>query len=231
LFSLYDKTAEGVRRIYDRRIQEPPLLDEARFFPQAQLFRDSFPEIRREALQIASERLNRVPRFHEIMPEQAEISANDGIDWRMFTMKAYGREIPEHTQSCPTTMDVINRCPGVLSASLSFLAPGKHIPPHRGPFRGIVRFHLGLSMPRNENGELGAVLWIDGVPHYLDNGDTLLWDDTYTHEVVNATNDVRIALLLDVWREGMPADMRVLSNVIVGLVRTVMAVRSAPFTG
>jgi aspartate beta-hydroxylase len=231
LFSLYDRSAETVRRIYDRRIQEPPLLDEERFFPQAQLFRDSFPDIQREALQIATERLNRVPRFHEIMPEQAEISANDGVDWRMFTMKAYGRKIPEHMRTCPATMRVVDSCPGVLSASFSFLAPGKHIPEHRGPFRGIVRFHLGLSMPRNENGELGAVLWVDGVPHYLDNGDTLLWDDTYAHEVLNDTKDVRIALLLDIWREGMPADMRVLSNLIVGLVRTSMAVRGAPFTG
>jgi aspartate beta-hydroxylase len=95
----------------------------------------------------------------------------------------------------------------------------------------VVRFHLGLSMPRNRKGELGAVLWVDGVPHYLADGDTLLWDDTYPHEVLNATDDVRIALLLDVWREGMPADMRALSNVIVGMVQVAMLFRGAPFGG
>jgi aspartate beta-hydroxylase len=131
----------------------------------------------------------------------------------------------------PVTAGIVASCPNVLSASFSFLAPGKHIPPHRGPFRGVVRFHLGLSMPRKANGELGAVLWVDGEPHLLDNGDTMVWDDTYTHEVLNATDDVRIALLLDVWREGMPVDMRALSGAIVGMVRTAMLFRAAPFTG
>jgi aspartate beta-hydroxylase len=231
LLSLYDRSAETVRRIYDRRIREAPLLDESRYFPLARLFRENWQAIRAEALAVSTDRLKDIPRFHEIMPEQAGISANDGIDWRMFTMKAYGTEVPENLARCPVTADIVARCPTVLSASFSFLAPGKHIPVHRGPFRGIVRFHMGLSMPRNEAGELGAVLWVDGAPHYLDDGDTLLWDDTYPHEVLNATADVRTALLLDVWREGMPADMRMLSSAIVGIVRTAMFFRAAPFTG
>jgi aspartate beta-hydroxylase len=230
LLSLYDRTAKTVRRIYDRRIQEAPLLDEGRYFPQAKLFRENWQAIRGEALAVSADHLN-IPRFHEIMPEQAEISANDGLDWRMFTMKAYGTGVQEHLTRCPVTASVVARCPTVLSASFSFLAPGKHIPVHRGPFRGIVRFHMGLSMPRDESGRLGAVLWVDGVPIYLDDGDTLLWDDTYPHEVLNATTDVRVALLLDVWREGMPADMRMLSSAIVGLVRASMFFRAAPFTG
>jgi aspartate beta-hydroxylase len=228
---MYDRTADTVRRIYDRRIQDPPLLDEQRYFPQAQLFRDAWREIRAEALKVSAGRIGKIPRFHEIMPEQAEISANDGIDWRMYTLKAYQTEIHEHMRECPVTTALVAQCPNVLSASFSFLAPGKHIPVHRGPFRAVVRFHLGLSMPRDDRGALGAVLWVDGVPHYLDDGDTLLWDDTYPHEVLNATNEVRIALLLDVWREGMPADLRALSSVIVGIVRTAMFFRAAPFTG
>jgi aspartate beta-hydroxylase len=231
LLSLYDHTAKTVRRIYDQRIREAPLLDEGRYFPQAQLFRENWQAIRAEALAVSAERLKEIPRFHEIMPEQAEISANDGLDWRMFTMKAYGTKVREHLERCPVTASVVASCPTVLSASFSFLAPGKHIPVHRGPFRGIVRFHMGLSMPRDEAGQLGAVLWVDGMPHYLDDGDTLLWDDTYPHEVLNGTRDVRIALLLDVWREGMSADMRMLSSAIVGLVRASMFFRAAPFTG
>jgi aspartate beta-hydroxylase len=229
--TLYDRAAEKVRTIYDRRIQEPPLLNEQRFFPKAQLFRSRWREIQQEALGIAQTRLAQIPRFHEIMSEQAEISANDGVDWRMFTMKAYGHDVPENQLICPVTTSIVKQCPNVLSASFSFLAPGKHIPVHRGPFRGIVRFHLGLSMPRKADGDLGAVLWVDGVPHYLDDGDTLLWDDTYPHEVLNATDKVRIAMLLDVWREEMPTDMRMLSSAIIGMVRAAMLFRQAPFAG
>ena len=84
-------------------------------------------------------------------------------------------------------------------------------------------------MPRDAEGRLGAILWIDGIEHRLDNGDYLVWDDTYTHEVLEGADKVRIALLLDVWRHGMPADMSALSHIIVGLARLGMMVKSKRF--
>ena len=84
-------------------------------------------------------------------------------------------------------------------------------------------------MPRGDDGRVGAILWIDGKEHRLGDGDYLVWDDTYTHEVHNRTSWLRIALLLDIWRHGMPPDMSALSRMIVGLVRLGMLVRGSPF--
>ncbi|MGD0144348.1 MAG: aspartyl/asparaginyl beta-hydroxylase domain-containing protein [Rhizomicrobium sp.] len=227
---IYSHTANVVRNIYDRRIDTPAVLDADRYFPDGSRFVQSWQQIRDEALAIAS-RLHAVPRFHELMSAQEAISANDGHDWRVFVLKAFGHDVRENLERCPVTAELLRRCPSVLSASYSFLAPGKHIPPHRGPFRGVVRFHLGLSMPLGEDGQLGAILWVDGVEHRLDNGDSLLWDDTFTHEVLNATNHVRIALLLDVWRAEMPADMIALSHLIVAGARLAAYVGTATFFG
>jgi len=217
--ALYDRTADTVRWVYDRRIRTPAILDAAEYFPEAPRFASSWETIRNEALAVARG-LSEVPRFHELMRAQESISAHDGRDWRVFVLKAYGAEIPRNLARCPATARLVSACPSVLSASFSFLAPGKHIPVHRGPFRGVVRFHLGLSMPRASDGRVGAILWVDGVEHRLGDGDTLLWDDTYPHEVLNATGEVRIALLLDVWRQGMPADMALLSRLLVAGART-----------
>ena len=82
-------------------------------------------------------------------------------------------------------------------------------------------------MPRDGNGNLGAILWIDRKPHLLDNGECLLWDDTYPHELLNTTDQVRAVLLLDVWRRDMPADMVALSSVVVGAMRAVSAMNAA----
>ncbi|HSY86891.1 MAG TPA: aspartyl/asparaginyl beta-hydroxylase domain-containing protein, partial [Verrucomicrobiae bacterium] len=65
----YDRAADLIRKIYDSRIQAPPVLDLDRHFPDGQRFVRAWPEIRAEALAIA-QRLSRVPRFHEIMKEQ-----------------------------------------------------------------------------------------------------------------------------------------------------------------
>lgn len=222
--ALYNHAGDALRWIYDRRIDAPPVLDMDRDFPNGTRFAAAWEALRDEALAIAG-MIDRIPRFHEVMHEQKDISANDGRDWRMFMMKAYGAEVPENLARAPTVARLLAECPEVLSATFSYLAPGKHVPEHRGPFRGIMRFHVGLWMPRNAQGELGATLWVDGVPHKLDNGDCMLWDDTYPHEVLNAADDVRIALLLDVWRPRMPPDMAVLSSVIVGALGAAAALQ------
>jgi aspartate beta-hydroxylase len=165
------------------------------------------------------------------MRQQTEISANDGRAWRMFVMKAYGSQVRQNLSRCPILASLLDDHPEVVSATFSYLAPGKHIPVHRGPFRGVLRFHVGLSMPRDGKGELGATLWIDGVPHRLADGETLLWDDTYPHEVLNAAEKVRVALLLDVWRPGMPADMAALSSLLLATVGTMARIRPEAFAG
>jgi len=217
--ALYDRACGAIRGIYDRRISGPPILDMDTFFPAGQQFAGAWEAIREEALAAAA-RLHAIPRFHEIMHEQESISANDNRDWRMLILKAYGIDFPRNAAACPLLASIVDSLPEVVSASVSFLAPRKHIPPHRGPFRGVLRYYLGLVMPRTSEGELAAVLKIAGQPHRLAEGESLLWDDTYMHEVWNASDQVRIVLLLDVWRRDMPPDMELFSHLLASLIRT-----------
>jgi aspartate beta-hydroxylase len=155
------------------------------------------------------------------MPTQAEISAVDGKDWRMFLLKIYGQEVRAHLLQCPVLGELLESAPEALSATLSFLAPHKHIPEHRGPFRGILRYQLNLDAPPDPEGQPGAVLWLAGEEHRLGDGESLLWDDTYPHEVWNHSESTRIALLLDVYRPEMPLDLRLLSRTITAGVGVV----------
>jgi aspartate beta-hydroxylase len=214
---LYDQSAKIVRTIYDRRISGPPILDAATYFPCVNRFAGAWREIRAEADRLA-DRIHAVPRFHDIMQEQADVSAADGRDWRLFILKAYGIESPEHMAACPRLARIVAGTPGVLSSSISFMAPGKHIPAHRGPFRGVLRFYLGLSVPQRADGSPAVVLKIDGREHRVGDGEWLIWDDTYTHEVVNESDRWRSVLLLDLWRREMPYDMALLSRLVIGVV-------------
>ena len=220
----YDQTATLIRWIYDRRIVGPPVLDLDAHFPAGERFAGAWRAIRDEAMTVAT-RLAEVPRFHEIMPEQTEISANDHRDWRMFIIKAYVVEVPENKARCPALAGIVATAPEVLSTSISFMAPGKHIPAHRGPFRGVLRFYLGLSMPRLADGRPGAVLKVAGREYRLRDGDFMLWDGTYPHEVWNESDQVRAVLLLDVWRPGMSADMELFSRALISIVRADMRIR------
>jgi len=216
---LYDCSVALLRRYYDRRLPGEPVLDAAQHFPEAERYAAAWRELAAEALAVAGN-LAAVPRFHEIMPQQYEISANDQRDWRMLVVKAYGHTVARNAARCPALAALLATTPEVLSASLSFLAPRKIVPPHRGPFRGVLRYYLGLAVPLAADGRPGAVLTVDGVRHRIGSGEWLLWDDTFEHDVRNETDQVRIALLLDVRRSRMPLDLAVLSRVVIAGVGT-----------
>ncbi|TIT67652.1 MAG: aspartyl/asparaginyl beta-hydroxylase domain-containing protein [Mesorhizobium sp.] len=225
---VYDLASKGVRRVYERRIDAPAILDAATDFPNAAKFIAAWRGIRDEALAV---RLGGAPRFHDIMPEQAEISANDGLDWRMFVLKAYDIGVPENLARMPVLSQLLAECPEVKSAAISFLAPRKHIPSHRGPFRGIMRFHLGLVIPRQTDGRPATIMMINHQEKRITDGEGMLWNDTFPHEVMNNADEARIALLLDVWRPGMPLDMEILSRLIVRGVQAGMRHRGVSFSG
>ena len=212
---VYDHAVTALRAHYDRRIATPPVLDPAVHFPGSVRFTAAAAVLADEALQIAQE-LGSVPRFHELMPQQASISYQDKRDWRMLVVKAYGVTVQANARRCPALMRLVAADADVLSAAVSFLAPWKKVPEHRGPFRGVLRYTLGLSVPRDEEGRPGAVLTLAGTEHRLATGQGLLWDDTYPHAVRNDTAQVRVALLLDIRRRGMPRDLKLLSSLLIG---------------
>lgn len=76
----------------------------------------------------------------------------------------------------------------------SILAPGYHIPPHRGVTKGLIRVHLALKIPREvENVRMRVG---DGICHWTE-GECLVFDDTFEHEVWNDTEEERVVLLFD----------------------------------
>ena len=83
----------------------------------------------------------------------------------------------------------------------------------------MLRFYLGLSVPQSADGKPAVLMVLDGHPYRLGNGKWLLWDDTYSHEVWNESDDIRIALFLDIWRPYMPLDMWFMSKAILAITQ------------
>jgi len=81
-----------------------------------------------------------------------------------------------------------------VTAVFSILEPGKHLPPHRGPYNGVLRFHLGLVVP--EPREQMAIRVDQQIRHW-DEGKALIFDDAYEHEAWNRTSHTRVVLFVD----------------------------------
>jgi len=201
------------RRIY-ADIDTPPILELGRYFPAHDALAAQTPALRDEALRLLSANQT-IPRFHEITTTQTRISASDGKNWRMFVVKSYGHLIRANAEQTPVLAAFLAQHPDVTSAMISYLDPGKHIPRHRGPFRGILRYHLCVFAPDGGTAS-GPWLEVDGQRIPYREGQGLLWDDTFPHEVLNPSDHPRIAILLDIRRPVTRIRHRLLYRLVMG---------------
>jgi aspartate beta-hydroxylase len=215
---VYDCVAKALRWWFDHRISGEAILDGDELFPNSRMLTSNWKKISLEASR-TMRRLHHIPRFHEAVPAQQDISASDDSDWRIFIMRAYGVTIFRNLAQCPTVADFLEKSPDVLSASFSILGPGKSVPAHRGPFRGVLRGYLVLSMPTHGDGTPAAVLTINRSEYRLHEGEFLLWDDTFEHAVRNESSEYRVVLLLDIKRPNMAIDLRAISSIVMFSVR------------
>jgi beta-hydroxylase len=114
--------------------------------------------------------------------------------WKTYWLTAVGVDCSENQRRFPETMRILNGIPGMKNAFFSILSPGKYIPPHRGAYNGILRFHLGLIVP--EPKEKCRIRVAREVRHW-EEGKSLVFDDTFNHEVWNETDGIRAVLFVD----------------------------------
>ncbi len=155
-----------------------------------------------------------IPSFHQLSPDQQRISKGD--NWKTFAFYVFGIKLEENAKRCPRTIQLIEALPGLQNAWFSILAPGYHIPPHRGPTRAVIRCHLGLIVPSDKD---KCWLRVDDQVKTWEAGKCMLFDDTYEHEVKNDTEERRVVLFLDVDR---PSDWigRLVNRILILGVRS-----------
>jgi ornithine lipid ester-linked acyl 2-hydroxylase len=106
----------------------------------------------------------------------------------------YGLQSERNIARCPQTWRVCRHIPGLLTAMFSILEPGKHLPPHRGPYNGVLRLHLGLIVPEPRE-KLG--IRVDRETYRWQEGEAVIFDDAYEHEAWNRTDQTRVVLFAD----------------------------------
>ena len=158
-----------------------------------------------------------LPNFQEISKDQIEITDDDR--WKTFFLYGYGFEAKLGVEMCPQTAELMRRIPGMTTAMFSILSPRKHILDHRGPYKGVLRYHLGLIVP--DDAEACRIRVGEDFRHWVE-GESMIFDDTYNHEVWNDTDETRVVLFVDVLRP-LPSPWSQINRAIV------KAIGSSPF--
>jgi aspartyl/asparaginyl beta-hydroxylase (cupin superfamily) len=160
-------------------------------FPWVAEIEANWQEIRAELDEILKYQ-DEIPAFQQISSSQGVLT--QGNDWKTFMFYGYGYKEEPNCQRCPKTTALIEKIPDMKTAFFSILVPGKHIPPHRGPYKGVLRYHLGLLVPGPR--EKIRIRVGDDYAHW-EEGKSLIFDDSFEHEVWNDSDGVRVILFVD----------------------------------
>jgi beta-hydroxylase len=78
----------------------------------------------------------------------------------------------------------------------ALLPPGAKLNPHRDPFAGSLRYHLGLVTPNSD----ACRIFVDGEEYSWRDGEDVVFDETYVHWAENRSDTTRVILFCDVER-------------------------------
>jgi beta-hydroxylase len=163
-------------------------------FPWIPNLESNWMSIRAELDEVLSYR-NDLPNFQDISVDQASITDDDG--WKTYFFFGYGFRSDANCARCPRTAALLDQVPGLTTAFFSILAPHKHLGEHRGPWRGVLRYHLALRVPEPAG---AAGISVGGQVAHWEEGRSLLFDDGYEHHAWNDTDGLRVVLFVDVVR-------------------------------
>jgi beta-hydroxylase len=160
--------------------------------PELKLLEDNWEIIRDEAINLSKLREIKAPELHN------DIGFNSFFKygWKRFYLKWYDAKHPSSEVLCPNTVALLNQIPSVKAAMFAELPPGGQLNPHRDPFAGSLRFHLGLSTPNDDK----CYIDVDGIRHSWRDGQGVIFDETYVHDAYNRSDKNRIILFCDVER-------------------------------
>ena len=157
--------------------------------------RSNYERIRDEFLEY--QKSHKIPIYGEITKEQSEFSDNQPEKWRVAILKMYGKE----TDLCkffPITCSILKKIPGCHVSMFSILEPKKNIPKHKGINNCVLRYHLGLIIPKDKE---QCNITINNERRSWEEGKDMMFDDTFEHFVENNTNEQRVVLFLDIQKK------------------------------
>ncbi len=179
-------------------------------FPWTKKLEDNWMDIRTELDEVLKYRDN-IPNFQDISEDQKILTTDN--KWKTFFLYGYGFQSDQNVTMCPKTSKLLHQIPGMKTAMFSILDGGKHIPPHRGPFKGVLRYHMGLIVPEPDKCKIRV-----GTDYaHWHEGKSMIFDDTHNHEVWNDSDKQRVVLFVDFIRP-LPFPLSALNNFLIYLI-------------
>ena len=168
----------------------------SKMFKSDKILKSNFDNIQKEAIKVYNNK-NILINFKELHEKIGKGIDEEPNKWKVFPIKFYGKINELALKLCPETCKTILKCEDIQIALFSILEPGKYIAPHKGPSTLFLRYQLGIKIPNDKD---NCYIKVNNKKYTWNEGESIVFDDTYIHEVVNNTNEARIVLFVDIKR-------------------------------
>lgn len=166
----------------------PRVILPEKVFPAARELEERFPALRAEIDALLEKRT--IPAYGAFDPVRA---AQVSEEWKLYYAYMYGQSNELARDEVPTLLSFAQSRPEVVNAFVSILDPGVELPPHKDPYAGVLRYHLGVRVPRVNPPHIR----LDQDRHTWKEGEGRVLDVSVEHEVVNTSEEPRVVVIVD----------------------------------
>jgi beta-hydroxylase len=183
-----------VEKVYGKKVFYTSA-EKKNIFPSSSILERNWKKIRKEFYKLHIDTKNLWSNFTK---ENKEFWRG----WNTIVLRSFGKDNRKNMELCPVLSKILKNDNNITTAIFSILEPGKTLHSHYGPFKGVLRYHLGVIVPPPTSGE--CYISVDGETYDWREGEGVLFDETYKHFATNNTDKTRVVLFLDVKRPNLP---------------------------
>lgn len=134
-------------------------------------------------------------------------AGNAHTDWNTIMLYANDQLNEKSKVHFPKTLEIIHQIPNIDYSMIMFsvLQADAHIPPHTGPFNAFLRVHLPIILP---NDFKNCNLFVADKKTNWEQNELMIFDDSFIHSVKNKTNEIRIVLMLSIWKPDVQQELK-----------------------
>jgi ornithine lipid ester-linked acyl 2-hydroxylase len=184
-------------------------------------FEKNYTVILNEYTSFYRHHIQKIPDICEVSEEQNQV-VDKGV-WKFIPLFAYGIEHAQFTPYFPKTVELLHTIPNFTTAFFSILQPNMDIAQHRGAYKGYLRFQLGIQIPKDSK---NCGISIAGIEYHWQNGQSVIFDDTFQHHAWNHTNEIRTVLYVDFIRP-MPWWLTAISKWLTAMISRSLFIQNA----
>lgn len=141
---------------------------------------------------------NLLNEFNNVSPNNFELAHNTSKilphnnSYKYLRIKFYNKVFHDNLKKFKTLKILLNKYNNIKTCFFSIMEKEITIPYHKGPYNGVLRYHLPLIVDNKEK------CYLEVLGHKFTYDKPFIFDDTFPHQLIKKDDTYKVVLIIDV---------------------------------